>query len=118
MAGEYILEQMQSKGGTESEYSDFVYGTVVSTEPLKIQIGNKLPLTSDFLILGRHVTKHVEKERYLDRTDSGDGYRDADVYIDESLHVGDKVLMIRGNGGQHFYVLEHLVDGAAVDRNE
>ncbi len=43
---------------------------------------------------------------YRDRTRESDGERTEIVTIDESLKPGDGVVMIRGDGGQSFYILE------------
>lgn len=48
MAGEYLLKQFNKRGGHASEYSDVVFGKVVSKSPLKIEVSNTLILTEDF----------------------------------------------------------------------
>lgn len=44
MAGEKLLKAIHSRGGNDSDYADIVFGTVVSTAPLKIQISNQMTL--------------------------------------------------------------------------
>ena len=56
------------------------------------------------------MTKHTVKMTYQDRSESGDIKRTETVTIDQSLKVGDGVLMLRGDGGQRFLVLEKLGD--------
>lgn len=106
MAGEWMLNQMNSRGGKPNEYADLVYGKVVSTSPLKVQLSNSMILTDNFLTLGLHVTKHKVKVTYKDRTDTSDNERTEEVEVDESLKAGDGVVMIRSDGGQSFFVLE------------
>ncbi|QEU46215.1 DUF2577 domain-containing protein [Schleiferilactobacillus harbinensis] len=106
MAGEWMLNQMSSRGGKPNEYADLVYGKVVSVSPLKIQLSNSMILTDNFLTLGLHVTKHKVKITYKDRTDTSDNDRTEEVEVDESLKAGDGVVMIRSDGGQSFFVLE------------
>jgi hypothetical protein len=106
MAGEWILNQMNSRGGKPNEYADLVYGKVVSTSPLKVQLSNNMILTDNFLTLGLHVTKHKVKVTYKDRTDTRDNDRTEEVEVDESLKAGDGVVMIRSDGGQSFFILE------------
>jgi hypothetical protein len=106
MAGEWILDQMHSRGGKPNEYADLVFGKVVSTSPLKVQLSNSMILTDNFLTLGLHVTKHKVKVKYKDRTDTSDNDRTEEVEVDESLKTGDGVVMIRSDGGQSFFVLE------------
>lgn len=106
MAGEQLLNMLKSKGGSTTDYSDVVYGKVISEVPLKIQLSNQIILDDNFLVLGKNVTKHTVKMTYKDRSDSGDTTRTENVTIDESLKSGDKVTMIRRDGGQQFYVFE------------
>jgi len=121
MAGEQLLNMMNSKGGNESDYADIVYGKVISSDPLKIQTSNQMILSESFLVLGRQVTKHQERIRVLSHHDSiGDtsGNR-PDVFetieIDGTLKDGDSVVMIRFNGGQQFFVLERTNDRVGDD---
>ncbi|WP_082395205.1 DUF2577 family protein [Lacticaseibacillus saniviri] len=63
-------------------------------------------LPEAMLTLGLHVQSHKVKMTYRDRTRESDGERTEIVTIDESLKPGDGVVMIRGDGGQSFYILE------------
>lgn len=116
MAGEQLIELMNSRGGTDSDYSDIVYGKVLNTDPLEIQLSNQMILTESFLVLGRHVTKHREQVKvfsHQDRIDDKTGNRPdvvEDIEIDESLKSGDHVVLIRSDGGQQFYVLAKAGD--------
>lgn len=112
---------MNAKGGTDSDYSDIVYGKVISTDPLKIQTSNQMILSESFLVLGRSVTKHKERIRVLSHSDTiGEvsGNRPdvlETIEIDGSLQTDDEVTMIRFDGGQQFYVLERRNDRRDVD---
>lgn len=97
--GDWLLRNLQSKGGKPNEYSDLVFGQVTSTSPLKIQYSDTMVLTDDLVTLGRRVTKHKEKI---------DG---KDAEVDGSLKTGDGVAMIRRDGGQSFYVLDKVAEG-------
>ena len=98
MAGEKLLDMMQSRGGNDSDYSDIVFGTVVSESPLKIQISNQMVLTDAFLNLSESVTDHKVKMKIEGETKI--------VTILNALKKSDGVTMIRQDGGQQFYVLE------------
>ncbi|WP_416353934.1 DUF2577 domain-containing protein [Agrilactobacillus fermenti] len=102
---------MNAKGGNDSDYADFMFGKVISVDPLKIQLSNQMVLTDSFLTLGRQVTKHKERVTYQDMTHDGDTTRTETVIIDQALKTGDSVLMFRSNNGQRFYVLERLAEG-------
>ncbi|MCL0319389.1 DUF2577 domain-containing protein [Apilactobacillus xinyiensis] len=118
MAGEYILKQLNKRGGHASEYSDVVFGKVVSKKPLKIELSNTLILTEDFLTLGRNVTDHKEKisivkdptKIILNEDKTADETKDIEIMVKQHLEEGDAVAMIRKDGGQEFYVFEKLGD--------
>ncbi|WP_304125750.1 DUF2577 domain-containing protein [Levilactobacillus namurensis] len=100
MAGEQLLDMMEARGGSDSDYSDIVFGTVVSEKPLKIQISNQITLTDALLNLSMSVTDHKIKVK--------DGGNTKTVTILGALKKGDGVTMIRQDGGQQFYVLEKI----------
>lgn len=95
MAGKRLYELMTNRGGKTSDYSDVVYGTVISTKPLKVQLSNNMILTDDFIVLGKHIGKFKIKGNI-------------ELEIDNSLESGDKVTMIREDGGQQFYLFERI----------
>lgn len=97
MAGERLIKWMDSQGGSDSDYADIVYGTVLSTSPLKIQMSNQLILDDSFLDLDDAVTDYKVKMKI-----DGD---EKDVTVMNKLKDGDGVTMIRFHGGQRFYVL-------------
>ena len=121
MAGEQLLNMMNSKGGKESDYADIMYGKVIEDNPLKIQTSNQMILSESFLVLGRQVTKRKEQVKILSHSDQiGEvsGNRpdvEETVEIDGTLIKGDEVIMIRFNGGQQFFVLERSNDSRDVD---
>lgn len=100
MAGEQLLDMMEARGGSDSDYSDIVFGTVVSEKPLKIQISNQITLTDALLNLSVSVTDHKVKVK--------DGGDTKTVTVLGALKKGDGVTMIRQDGGQQFYVLEKI----------
>ncbi|MCL0330619.1 DUF2577 domain-containing protein [Apilactobacillus xinyiensis] len=116
MAGKWLIEQLNSKGGHESDYADVVFGKVVSKSPLKIQVSNTLILTEDFLTLSKNVTDHKEKIAITKDSDKmiinkpEDKDKDIEIIVKQHLEEGDGVAMIRKNGGQEFYVFEKLGD--------
>lgn len=56
-AGRQLYQLITSRGGSDSEYADLVYGIVISTKPLKVQLSNQMVLDENFLILGKHIGK-------------------------------------------------------------
>ena len=126
MAGKRLYELMTQRGGKPSDYSDVVYGTVISAKPLKVQLSNNMVLTDDFIVLGKHIGKFKLQGNAImkgsaDMTFHGHhdtaniskadlSFKKTSMYIefDNSLESGDKVTMIREDGGQQFYLFERL----------
>ena len=83
------------------DMTDVVFGTVVSVTPMKIEIENKFILNAEQLILSPFC---------LQRSLAFTVYTtpkpvDMNVALWQGLSVGDKVVMLRINSGQAFYVL-------------
>lgn len=126
MAGKRLYELITKRGGKPSDYSDVVYGTVISPKPLKVQLSNNMVLTDDFIVLGKHIGKFKLQGNAImkgsaDMTFHGHhdkaniskadlSFKKTSMYIefDNSLEKGDKVTMIRLDGGQQFYLFERL----------
>lgn len=102
MAGERLLELINSQGGSDSDYADVVYGIVISTSPLQIQLSNSMVLDDNFIVLGKHIGKFKLKGKLKTTEYNGK----AEYEFDNSLKEGDKVTMIRSHGGQKFYLWE------------
>jgi len=73
-------------------------GTVNSLSPLTVTVDQRFALTSEFLIL----TAAAEP---LKMTVGGVEY-----IVREGLQVGDKVILLRVQGGQQYVVLDKVVD--------
>lgn len=79
---------------------DLRYGTVVSTSPLKVKVTNQLTIPSSLLIVPEHLTN-----------------RDVSVTLDDAkktmtihgaLKTGDKVALLRKQGGQSYFILDRI----------
>lgn len=97
MAGEKLLKMINRQGGKDSQYSDVLYGTVTAINPVEVLVGNNMPLPSSMIESGRFGTPR-------NVTISGLG----EVTISETLSVGDSVSLLRGHGGQRFYLLDKV----------
>lgn len=75
---------------------DLRFGEVVSINPLRIKLTPQLTLPSSVLIIPQHLTRY---QILLD---------DSNVTIDNSLKLGDKVALIRKQGGQSYFVLDRI----------
>jgi len=71
-----------------------LFGTVTSENPLEIEIHQKLKLTEEFLVITERVTRYEV---------------DNNISIRTGLKKGDKVALLRVQGGQQFVVLDKVV---------
>lgn len=123
VAGDKLLGMINSRGGKDADYTDEVFGTVNSTDPLSIWISQDLPSVSeDFLELtteARGLTIEVELpvsggDTSGDKTDDDKTEKDdeskgqvakGNIEVFAPLAPGDKVRMLRVKQGQRFIVL-------------
>ena len=112
--GRGLYELMTQRGGSDSEYADLIYGTVVSASPLKFQISNTMVIDGNFITLGKNIGTYTLKGKATNKGKVTKGSAkgdiemtsDIEITVDNSLHTGDKVSLIRGDGGQRFYLFE------------
>ena len=92
----------------------FMFGTVESDKPLRIKIDSKLVLDEAFLTLTRNVTKYsidieIEEETEVEQEHKHKIKGKKKVIVDNSLKVGDIVLIAREQGGQRFIIIDKAV---------
>ncbi|MRN57033.1 DUF2577 domain-containing protein [Paenibacillus monticola] len=75
----------------------FSYGTVTSAVPLQIQIDQRFILSGPALVLPETV---MESKLELDGKE---------IVLRRGLESGDRVLLVRMQGGQSYLVLDRLV---------
>ena len=99
-----------------------VVGTVISPSPIKIQVDQKLILSSAQIVLTRNVTDFKRDETVDHITEKRAGgsqyalfeshdhqYKGKKEFeIHNKLEAGEKVLMIREQGGKHYYVIDRI----------
>lgn len=119
-----IIKCAASDGINASKPVELRYGNVVSVNPLKIQVANDFTIPESMLIVPQHLTEYsVEinakwtiNKPSDDSTPTDDSIpnydyelRGADmITIDGSLQVGDRVAMLRQQGGHSYYVLDKI----------
>ncbi|WP_297949704.1 DUF2577 domain-containing protein [uncultured Lactobacillus sp.] len=126
MAGERLYELIKGQHIPSSERSDIVYGKVLSSKPLKVQLSNQMVLDENFIVLGKHIGKfklqgksHLKgnanvtfhgHNQTAEIHNANIKFPKKEFYIefDNSLEKGDKVTMIRCDGGQKFYLFERV----------
>lgn len=106
-----IIKQAAVEAVEASKPMGICFGTVVSVEPLKINVEQKLTLDSSFLILTSLVSDfdvdmtvdHLTEESAL-HTHEYKGKKSFKVHL--GLKVGESVIMLRVQGGQKYLVLD------------
>ncbi len=73
------------------------YATVSQVNPLELYVDQKSTLTEDFLIIPEHMTEYKV------------WIGDQEVIIRRGLERGDKLILIRAQGGQSFVILGRVV---------
>lgn len=114
MVGEKVVSLMLRAGKEatpNSEKTDLIYGKVVSTQPLKIQVANepKLVLTETFLVLSELCKEKTIQIPQSTTTESAEHVHDTkpiSITLWTGLQVGDSVVMLRVLKGSKFLVLQ------------
>lgn len=92
------LIKQASMGAFESSNPVAVlFGTVVKANPLEVNVEQRFTLTRDFLVLTERLTEYKT-------TIAGQ-----EVVIRKGLQAGDKVILLRVQGGQQYIVWDRVV---------
>jgi len=81
---------------------EIVYGIVLSIEPLKIDLEQKLTLSESFLIVPEEFT-----DRKINIVIDDE---EKEIEIKNALKVDDKLILARVQGGQKYLVLSRLAE--------
>ena len=79
----------------------FCLGIVTETEPLRIQIDQKLELSASQLILTNAVRNYTVRVESV-----SDGEKE--FFVRLALKTGEQVLLLRCDGGQKYIILDRL----------
>lgn len=125
-----IMKRAALDASDDAKFADLRYGTVVSTKPLKVQITNQFVIPGSMLVVPKHLTnykvninlnldigaggkhKHTydednkETSEVLDHTHKITGGNS--ITIENALKVGDRVALIRKQGGQSYFILDKI----------
>lgn len=98
-------------------------GSVVSVSPLKISLSQQLTLTEQFLIVPQSLTDYKVKIEFTEKTKganvelNGTDYNGSitlnaithEITIFNGLKAGEKVLLLKMQGGQKYLVIDKVV---------
>lgn len=97
--------------------SDFCFGKVTSTSPLKVKVESKMELGSAQLVLTRNVTDYevnvtmnwtTEKSSEPEHNHDIKGKKK--IKIHNGLVTGDEVVLLKKKGGQKYLILDKVVN--------
>lgn len=114
------IKQISGDAVQSSYPTEIVFGTVISVNPLQIQISQKLILPEEFLVLSNNVKDHTTEVTINFATQDsagGTGYSayaahnhvisgKTKVTIHNALKEGETVILMRMQGGQKYIVID------------
>lgn len=109
-----LIQKIAMRVIDESQPATVTFGTVVSASPLRVQIEQKLTLEAAHLVLTNNVKDHEVYITVDHQTEIAEGHQHGYMgrkkfIIHNNLAVGEKVVLLRMQGGQKFIVLDRAV---------
>lgn len=88
-----------------------LFGNVIRINPLEVNVHQRFTLTEDFLVVPESLTRYELDLKHNHSTSEGPTGEvlPEKIVIREGLQVGDRVLLIRVQGGQQYVVLDKVV---------
>ena len=119
-----IIKKAGVEAVNASQPSDFYFGKVTSSKPLKILVEQKMTLSSVQLVLTRNVTDYktnitIDWSTELKSGGSGDSSfashnhgvsGEKEITVHNGLQVGDEVILLKKKGGQKYLVIDRVVN--------
>lgn len=99
-----IIKQIAKQVFDSESPTDVLFGNVTSDSPLKINVEQRFTLTEEFLILTKNVIDYTTEVTIDWTTITGR----KKMTIHNKLKKGDKVILIRVQGGQQYIVLDKI----------
>lgn len=95
-----LIKKIALEAVDASNPTAIVYGKVSSVSPLKVYVEQKITLSKEQLVLTRSVKDHT-----VQIIDNG---TTKTITIKNGLVAGDKVVMLRMQGGQQYIVIDKI----------
>lgn len=96
-------------------FSDFVFGEVISENPISVKISDKLILNESQLIFSKNVTDFVFEQTREPlfpndiSLDNEDFKKREKVIVYNHLKAGEKVVLIKAFGGQLYFIVDRVL---------
>ncbi|RRJ62396.1 DUF2577 domain-containing protein [Paenibacillus oralis] len=110
-----LIKQMSVGANDASKPVNVLYGTVTKINPLEVNVDQRFTLDEDFLVVTERLSRYEvdlkHNHTYINdgsQSNTGDALPDK-IVIREGLKVGDKVLLLRVQGGQQYVVWDKVI---------
>ena len=108
-----VMKLASQQANEAGQPTDLRIGTVTSVNPLKVQVSSQFTLPSTLLIVPQHLTDYKVKVKVDWDTETANLHThkvsgDKTITICNALKVGDKVAMLRKQGGQSYLILDRI----------
>ena len=97
-----IIKQAAMDSMDNAQMCDLRYGNIVGVSPLKVQITTQFIIPESLLIVPHHLTDYEVNCTLPDEEDK------KTITIHNALKVGDKVALLRKQGGQSYFILDRI----------
>lgn len=87
----------------DAKLADVRQGKVIQINPLKVQISDTLPLPASVLVVPEHLT---DRDISIQLTGTTESF--TSMKLLNGLQVGDRVMLIRKEGGQLYYIIDRI----------
>jgi hypothetical protein len=95
-----IIKRAAMDAVDNAQMCDLRYGKVVSINPLKVQVTNLFTVPEALLEVPQHLTNYT-----VTMTIDGEN---TTVTVRNALKTGDKVALLRKQGGQSYFILDRI----------
>jgi hypothetical protein len=119
-----VIKEIAMDAVDNSKIPDLRFGTVISDSPLKVRVTNQFIIPSSMLIVPQNLTDY-EVDITIDasygwntenKLVNGEPHNheltigEQKLKIHNRLKIGDKVVMLRKQGGQSYFILDRIVE--------
>lgn len=95
-----VVKRAAMESMENAQLCDLRYGEVVSISPLKVKVTNQFTIPSSLLVIPEHLTNHTVSVSI--------DFETKQMTINNALKLGDKVALLRRQGGQSYFILDRI----------
>lgn len=118
------MKRVVDEFDTNKDSTNAYFGTVKTIKPLTIELDNKLTLEESYFVMAKHLTDYkIECELQTEDIQNffvqhegkqevqvQKGLQKGEILLKNALKVGDRLILLRMEGGQQFIVLDRMED--------